>query len=151
MSDEANNINSLLKNPIPEKPSRVPVKSTPDFSGNLPGNIPVSGAVPGMEPEKKTSGLINFSDDKIVRNDSIYDKTFKFKTKQALKDIGTLKHDVDARRIVSDMLWSKRGYGGITNQEAKTGLKKLEKSGDLSHIQVKAIRRKMGISKSSIF
>jgi hypothetical protein len=82
---------------------------------------------------------IDFSKQSIIRDDKIYDKNFRWKTEQSLK--GTLKHAAD-RATVADLLWDKRGHG-ITKDEVKFGLRKLEKQGKLTFDQVKAVRRKL--------
>lgn len=94
------------------------------------------------EAAKKGFFLVDFSKSKVMKDDSIYDKTFRYKTQQALK--GTLRRFKD-RKAVADLLWDKRGYGGITKDEAKYGLRKLESQGKLKRDQVRAIRRKMNI------
>lgn len=92
--------------------------------------------------DKKDFSLVDFSKNKVIKNDSLFRKDFRFKTRNALK--GTLKRYAD-RNKVANLLWDKRGYGGITKAEVKSGLRKLEASGKLNYGQVRAVRRKLKV------
>lgn len=95
-------------------------------------------------PQQNQNGfsLINFSKGSIIRDSSIYHDNFRYKTRDALK--GTLKNYAE-RETVAKLLWDKRGGGGVTKDEVKFGLRKLEAQGKLNTDQVRAVRKKMGI------
>ena len=99
-----------------------------------------SATVAKSKPKESPWSLVNFSKGSIAKGPEIYDKNFRFKTRDALK--GTLRRSAD-RATVANLLWAKRGYGGITKDEVKYGLRNLEKQGKLTFDQVKAVRRKL--------
>lgn len=129
------------------------MSATPPKTNPLPAvRIPANFYIPPVQraPTKPTSsikqaetpknGLINLSKGK-VNDASIYKGNFRFRTEQNLKPV--LRHAAD-RSAVANMLWDKRGGGGIGKWEVKAGLRKLEKTGKLNYSQVNAIRKKLG-------
>lgn len=146
------NINALFKAPKVSIPINKPKPTPPPFQSQPVTYVPsyrlrqqaqpIAPAAPAMSKDAMAPlGLIDFGKNKIVKDDRIFQKNFRFKTNQALK--GTLKRFAD-RKKVADLLWNKRGHG-ITKQEVKMGLRKLEERGDLRRDQIRAVRRKMKI------
>jgi len=137
------NIKTASNNPMHQQiqaPIRPPQSVIPTYTPRLaPIEVrkPVETHV-SVEPKKFS---LDFTKSGIIKDDNIYQNNFRYKTEQNLK--GTLKSAVD-RQVVADLLWSKRG-SGITKDEVKFGLRKLEASGKLRSDQVKAVRRKFGV------
>lgn len=148
--DERNDISALFKKPPvnlnqPSIPVQAPpAAATPSRSFRFADRAshPVSKPTAKPTEPKKDFSLVDFSKGGVIKDASIYDKTFRYKTNQALK--GTLKRFAD-RKAVADLLWDKRGYGGLNKGEIKSGLRKLESQGKLRSDQVRAVRRKIGL------
>jgi len=146
--DEVNNISALFKKPAlnlnkssapmpqPTKPTAAPARSFRFADGAA------KPATKPTETPKKDFSLVDFSKNKVIKDNSIYDKTFRRKTQQALK--GTLKRFAD-RQDVADLLWDKRGYGGLTKGETRAGLNNLATKRGWSNDKTRAIKRKLGI------
>lgn len=100
-------------------------------------NLPKPNSLP-KPVQKIDTGfkLVDVSKGKF-HDSSLSQGNFRFRTAQALKS--TLKSSAD-RQKVANMLWDRRGGGGIAKWEVKEGLKKL----GLADHQIRAVRRKLG-------
>ena len=71
-----------------------------------------------------------------------FNSNFKYKVEQDL--VGTLKDPLH-RRAVAELFYESRGGNGVTKQEIKDGLYRLQKEKVLNEDQVWAVRNKYGI------
>ena len=135
--------------PMPSiQPSPLPAalpKSRFKFDSKKPSPPPKD-----LEQKPKTDTgfkLVDVRGGKKYRDSAIYRKDFRYKTAKELKRF--MKRSKD-RWAVSDMLWKARGKGGISFDEVKRGLYRLEDEDRLNRPQVKMLRKKLGVYKSSI-
>jgi len=136
-------IKAAINKPIPQplkSPTQLPKVVVPLYTLKSAPKSINKPTTPQSAPAKKFS--LDFGKTPVAKDSAIYQSNFRYKTEQSLK--GTLKNYAD-RKTVADLLWSRRGGGGITKDEIKFGLRKLEASGKLKSDQVKAVRRKFGV------
>jgi hypothetical protein len=149
-TSEANNISALFKKPMSpsvglKKPGPTPAAPSMQPSrvySHVNNNAPAESKSQTSAPVKKDFSLVDFSKNKVIKDNSIYDKTFRYKTGQALK--GTLKFAAD-RQDVANALWNKRGYGGITKGEARKAINDLAAKRSWSAGKTRAVKSKMKI------